>query len=78
MERSEESKIELASLKGLERIYKETQKFQINLIVIGGYAVRAYTHPRSWRFTKDMDFVTTRRDLGSLHGALGNRPRRPR
>lgn len=70
MERSEESKIELASLKGLERIYKETQKFQINLIVIGGYAVRAYTHPRSWRFTKDMDFVTTRRDLGSLRGVF--------
>ena len=70
LEKSEASKIEVVSLKDLERIDKEAKNFQINLIVIGGYAVRAYTNPRSWRFTKDMDFITTRKDLTALHGVF--------
>lgn len=70
LERSEASKIEVVSLKDLERIDKEAKNFQIDLILIGGYAVRAYTNPRSWRFTKDIDFITTRRDLTALHGVF--------
>lgn len=70
MEKSEEGRIELISLKNLERINQEARKFQIDLILIGGYAVRAYTNPRSWRFTKDMDFITTRKDLGALRGVF--------
>ena len=70
MERSEEGRIELISLKNLERINLEARNFQIDLILIGGYAVRAYTNPRSWRFTKDMDFITTRKDLGALRGVF--------
>lgn len=70
LERSEASKIEVVSLKDLERIDKEAKNSQINLILIGGYAVRAYTDPRSWRFTKDIDFITTRRDLTALRGVF--------
>lgn len=70
LERSEASRIEVVSLKDLERIDHEAKRFQIDLILIGGYAVRAYTEPRSWRFTKDIDFITTRRDLTALRGVF--------
>ncbi len=70
LERSEASRIEVVSLKDLERIDREAKRFQIDLILIGGYAVRAYTEPRSWRFTKDIDFITTRRDLTALRGVF--------
>jgi len=70
LKRSEASKIEEVSLKDLERIDQEAKKFQINLIVIGGYAVRAFTEPRSWRSTKDIDFITTRKDLTALRGVF--------
>jgi predicted nucleotidyltransferase component of viral defense system len=70
LERSEASRIEVVSLKDLERIDREAKRFQIDLILIGGYAVRAYTKPRSWRFTKDIDFITTRRALTALRGVF--------
>lgn len=70
LEKSEASKIEEASLKDLERIDQEAMKFEIDLILIGGYAVRAYTEPRSWRFTKDIDFITTIKDLIALRGVF--------
>jgi len=70
LHRSEASKTEEISLKNLERIDQEAQNFGIDLIVIGGYAVRAYTEPRSWRLTKDIDFITTRRDLTALEAFL--------
>jgi len=70
LERSEAGKIEEVSLKDLERIGRESKNFGIDLILIGGYAVRAYTEPRSWRFTKDIDFITTRRDLTALRGVF--------
>jgi len=70
LKRSEASKIEEVSLKDLERIDREAKNFGIDLILIGGYAVRAHTEPRSWRFTKDIDFITTRRDLTALRGVF--------
>lgn len=70
LERSEASKIEAVSLKDLERIDHEAKNFGIDLLVIGGYAVRAYTAARSWRFTKDIDFITTRKDLTALRGVF--------
>ena len=70
LERSEASKIETVSLGDLERIDREARNFQINLVLIGGYAVRAFTYERSWRFTKDIDFITTRRDLTALRGVF--------
>lgn len=70
MERGRASKIEAVSLKDLDRINREAKDFGISLMVIGGYAVRAYTESRSWRFTKDIDFVTTKRDLAALRGVF--------
>jgi len=70
LEISEASKIEVISLKDLERINEEAKNFGIALILIGGYAVRAYTEPRSWRFTKDIDFITKRRNLTALRGVF--------
>jgi len=70
LKRSEEGKIEAVSLKDLKRIDEEARKYRMSLILIGGYAVRAYTTPRSWRFTKDIDFITTRTELVALHGVF--------
>jgi hypothetical protein len=47
--------IELESLKDLEKIRAEAGKWEIELVLIGGYAVRAYT--TGYRYTKDMDFI---------------------
>jgi predicted nucleotidyltransferase component of viral defense system len=63
-------KIEEVSLKDLKRIYEEAKKFGLNLILIGGYAVRAFTNERSWRVTKDIDFIATRKDLPALRGVF--------
>ncbi|MDI6847928.1 MAG: nucleotidyl transferase AbiEii/AbiGii toxin family protein, partial [Candidatus Bathyarchaeia archaeon] len=43
-------------------------KWGIKLVLIGGYAVRAYT--KGYRFTKDIDLVATRRALGNLKALL--------
>lgn len=71
---SEEGLVEKTNLLHLQEINKEAEKFHIDLILIGGNAVRAYTEPRSWRFTKDLDFITISQHLNSLHSmfsALG-------
>ncbi|OGD60332.1 hypothetical protein A3K78_05225 [Candidatus Bathyarchaeota archaeon RBG_13_52_12] len=71
---SEEGLVEKTNLLHLQEINNEAEKFHIDLILIGGNAVRAYTEPRSWRFTKDLDFITTSENLNSLHSmfsALG-------
>lgn len=70
LEKTEAVKLEAASLKDLSRIEAKAKRFGINLVLIGGYAVRAYTNQRSWRFTKDMDFITTKKDLTALHGVF--------
>lgn len=64
------ARIEDVSLRDLERICKEAEKFKMELILMGGYAVRAYTKERRWRFTKDIDFITRKRDLTALHGVF--------
>lgn len=68
LEINELSRIEAISLRDLKRINREARNFQMDLILIGGYAIRAFTRERSWRFTKDIDFITTRRDLTALRG----------
>lgn len=60
--------LECKSLQDLNRIIQEAKKWGIALAVIGGYAVRAYT--RGYRFTKDIDLVTTKEALGKLKGLL--------
>ncbi len=60
--------VELESLKDLEKIVRETKKWQLNLVVIGGYAVRAYT--RGYRYTKDIDLIASKKDMGELIALL--------
>jgi len=60
--------LERKSLQDLNRIIQEAKKWGISLAVIGGYAVRAYT--RAYRFTKDIDLVTTKEALGRLKALL--------
>ena len=62
--------VEITSLRDLHRLCKEATKWGIQLVVIGGYAVRAYT--RGYRFTKDIDLVTTRETLGRFKALLRN------
>jgi len=63
-----EDKIERESLNDLKVIVKETQKWGLDLVVIGGYAVRAYT--RGYRYTKDIDSIAEKRDMGRLIALL--------
>ena len=60
--------LERKSLQDLNKIIQEAKRWEIALAVIGGYAVRAYT--RAYRFTKDIDLVTTKEALGKLKGLL--------
>lgn len=69
---SENSIVEKTNLLDLEEINKEAEKYEIDLILIGGNSVRAYTESRSWRFTKDLDFITTSTKLGLLYDVLNN------
>ena len=50
-----EELIEREGLNDLGRIGKEAEGWGLNLVLIGGYAVRAYT--RGYRYTKDIDLV---------------------
>jgi hypothetical protein len=63
-----EAELERKSLQDLKKIIEEAKKWQIRLIIIEGYAVRAYT--KGYRFTKDIDLVTTKKSLGKLKALL--------
>ena len=63
-----EAELEIESLKDLKNIIEEAEKWRIKLVLIGGYAVRAYT--KGYRFTKDIDLVTTKEALGDLKALL--------
>ena len=63
-----EDVVEKESLKDLEKIVSETRKWGLKLVLIGGYAVRAYT--RGYRYTKDMDFIMLKKDIGKLTALL--------
>jgi len=63
-----EAELEIESLKDSKKVIEEAEKWRIKLVLIGGYAVRAYT--RGYRFTKDIDLVTTREALGNLKALL--------
>ena len=67
---SDEILVEAQSLQVLAEIEKEAETLGLRLALIGGYAVRAYTKRRSWRFTKDMDFVTPKKDIGGIKTTL--------
>lgn len=63
-----ERELELQSLSDLKRILKETERWNLKLSVIGGYAVRAYT--RGYRYTKDIDLIAEKREKGRLIALL--------
>jgi hypothetical protein len=60
--------VEKTNLEYLEEITRGAGDYDLNLILIGGNSVRAYTNETSWRFTKDLDFITVSGDLGHLYG----------
>jgi len=60
--------VERRSLEDLETMLEEGRKQSIKLVIIGGYAVAAYT--RGYRYTKDIDLVADKPTLGKLKGLL--------
>ena len=63
-----EEQVESRSLTDLARIFQEARKLGIGLVLIGGYAVAAYT--RGYRYTKDIDLVADKPTIGRLKGLL--------
>jgi hypothetical protein len=63
-----EELIEREGLNDLGRIGKEAEGWGLNLVLIGGYAVRAYT--RGYRYTKDIDLVAPMTEMGRLIALL--------
>ncbi|MHC1585734.1 MAG: nucleotidyl transferase AbiEii/AbiGii toxin family protein [Candidatus Syntropharchaeia archaeon] len=65
-----EEEVELFSLVDLDKISREKNKWGFEIVLIGGYAVRAYTI--HWRVTKDLDFVTKRNYINPLKNFFKN------
>ena len=63
-----EELLERKSLQDLEAMLEAGRKQSIKLVIIGGYAVAAYT--RGYRYTKDIDLVADKPALGKLKGLL--------
>jgi len=63
-----EEQVENRSLLDLARIIREAGKLGVRLVLIGGYAVRAYTY--GYRYTKDIDLVADKPAIGRLKGIL--------
>jgi hypothetical protein len=66
-----EEEVERSSLGDLATILHEAKKLGIRLLLIGGYAVTAYT--RGYRYTKDIDLVAEKPGVGKLKGLLRGR-----
>jgi hypothetical protein len=52
--------VECENLKDLKIIVEKAKEWGIETVVIGGYAVRAFTN--AYRHTKDIDMAITRED----------------
>jgi hypothetical protein len=63
-----EELVERRSLEDVEAMLKAAHKQGVKLVIIGGYAVAAYT--RGYRYTKDIDLVADKPTLGKLKGLL--------
>lgn len=63
-----EEQIEARSLLDLAAMMREAGKRGIRLVLIGGYAVAAYT--RGYRYTKDVDLVADKPTTGKLTGLM--------
>jgi hypothetical protein len=63
-----EEEVERKSLGDLRVVLEAARKEGIRLLIIGGYAVGAYT--RGYRYTKDIDLVADKPTLGKLKGLM--------
>ena len=63
-----EEEVERKSLGDLRVVVEAARKEGIRLLIIGGYAVGAYT--RGYRYTKDIDLVADKPTLGKLKGLM--------
>lgn len=63
-----EEEVERRSLQDLDTILQAARELGIELVLIGGYAVAAYT--RGHRYTKDIDLVADKPSVGRLKGLL--------
>ena len=63
-----EQQLERRSLEDLRSVLQESRRQGVKLVIIGGYAVAAYT--RGYRYTKDIDLVADKPMLGKLKGLL--------
>lgn len=61
-------KTECESLRDLKTILDKAKEWEVQLLVIGGWAVNAYVG--AYRYTKDIDLVMKTADLGSLKALL--------
>lgn len=68
IQQGEEMLLERASLEDLGKIFDQARKTGIRLMIIGGYAVSAYT--KEYRYTKDIDLIAEKQSLGRLRGLL--------
>ena len=60
--------VERESLKDLEVLVKKSKEWKINMVVIGGYAVRAFTN--ACRHTKDIDMAISKEKQGNFIALL--------
>jgi len=67
---SKEAEVERGSLSDIKQIVKLAKQESLGLVVVGGYAVRAYTN-KTLRHTKDIDLaVSKKEDIQELKGIL--------
>lgn len=68
--------VERESLKDLHVLVAKSKEWSIDMSVIGGYAVRAYTN--AYRFTKDIDMAIGKEQRGGFLGLLKSLDYKPR
>ena len=60
--------VERESLKDLKIIVGKAKEWGVKTVVIGGYAVRAFTN--AYRHTKDIDMAVSREEKGNFTALL--------
>lgn len=63
-----DAEIERESLKDLKVLVEKSKEWNIDLVVIGGYAVRAFTN--AYRHTKDIDMAIGKEEKGNFIALL--------
>lgn len=68
MPRLKDEEVERESLKDLKVLVDKSKEWKIGMVIIGGYAVRAYTNAH--RHTKDIDMAISREEQGEFVALL--------